>query len=74
MTDNFTLPLATPGAPPCPCRNSTLTPVREHPGAIRTAPSGDILPDPPYITPEGNTYRFEYRVRLSDLYTVNGVR
>ena len=48
--------------------------MREHPGAIRTAPSGDILPDPPYITPEGNTYRFEYRVRLSDLYTVNGVR
>jgi hypothetical protein len=40
----------------------------------RHCPIGGILPDPPYITPEGNTYGFEYRVRLSDLYTVNGVR
>jgi eukaryotic-like serine/threonine-protein kinase len=40
---------------------------------LATAPIGGILPDPPYITPDGNTYGFDYRVRLSDLYTVTGV-
>jgi dipeptidyl aminopeptidase/acylaminoacyl peptidase len=33
-----------------------------------------IFPDPPIITPDGATYGFDYRLRLSDLYTVNGVR
>ena len=46
------------------------TPWRDLP----TAPIGGILPDPPVITPDGNTYGFDYRVRLSDLYTVTGVR
>ena len=46
------------------------TPWRDLP----TAPIGGILPDPPYITPDGTTYGFDYRVRLSDLYTVTGVR
>jgi serine/threonine protein kinase len=41
---------------------------------LATAPIGGILPDPPYITPDGTTYGFDYRVRLSDLYTVTGVR
>jgi serine/threonine protein kinase/Tol biopolymer transport system component len=41
---------------------------------LATAPIGGILPDPPIITPDGNTYGFDYRVRLSDLYTVSGVR
>jgi hypothetical protein len=41
---------------------------------LATAPIGGILPDPPIITPDGNTYGFDYRVRLSDLYTVTGVR
>jgi Tol biopolymer transport system component len=40
---------------------------------LATAPIGGILPDPPYITPDGTTYGFDYRVRLSDLYTVTGV-
>ena len=41
---------------------------------LPTAPIAGILPDPPYITPDGTTYGFDYRVRLSDLYTVTGVR
>ncbi len=35
---------------------------------------GGIVPDPPIITPDGATYGFDYRLHLSDLYTVNGVR
>ncbi|HEX8895539.1 MAG TPA: hypothetical protein VF783_19580, partial [Terriglobales bacterium] len=41
---------------------------------LSTAPIGGILPDPPYITPDGTTYGFDYRIHLSDLYTVTGVR
>jgi hypothetical protein len=41
---------------------------------LATAPIGGVVPDPPFITPDGNTYGFDYRVRLSDLYTVTGVR
>ena len=41
---------------------------------LATAPIGGVIPDPPIITPDGNTYGFDYRVRLSDLYTVSGVR
>ena len=41
---------------------------------LATAPIGGVIPDPPVITPDGNTYGFDYRVRLSDLYTVTGVR
>jgi hypothetical protein len=41
---------------------------------LATAPIGGVIPDPPIITPDGNTYGFDYRVRLSDLYTVTGVR
>lgn len=37
-------------------------------------PIGGVFPDPPLITPDGATYGFDYRLRLSDLYTVNGVR
>ena len=35
---------------------------------------GGLYPDPPIITPDGETYGFDYRLRLWDLYTVNGVR
>lgn len=35
---------------------------------------GGVFPDPPIITPDGATYGFDYRLRLWDLYTVNGVR
>jgi dipeptidyl aminopeptidase/acylaminoacyl peptidase len=35
---------------------------------------GGVIPDPPMITPDGATYGFDYRMRLTDLYTVNGVR
>jgi eukaryotic-like serine/threonine-protein kinase len=41
---------------------------------LATAPIGGVIPDPPIITRDGNTYGFDYRVRLSDLYTVTGVR
>ena len=41
---------------------------------LSTAPIGGVIPDPPIITPDGNTNGFDYRVRLSDLYTVSGVR
>jgi Tol biopolymer transport system component len=41
---------------------------------LATAPIGGVIPDPPIITPDGNSYGFDYRVRLSDLYTVTGVR
>jgi hypothetical protein len=41
---------------------------------LATAPIGGVVPDQPIITPDGNTYGFDYRVRLSDLYTVTGVR
>jgi hypothetical protein len=48
----------------------TRTPWR----VLATAPIGGVIPDAPIITPDGNTYGFDYRVRLSDLYTVTGVR
>ena len=35
---------------------------------------GGVYPDPPIITPDGATYGFDYRMRLTDLYTVTGVR
>jgi hypothetical protein len=35
---------------------------------------GGIFPDPPVITLDGAAYAFDYRLRLSDLYTVTGVR
>jgi len=41
---------------------------------LAVANVGGILPDAPYITPDGTMYGFDYRVRLSDLYTVSGVR
>jgi hypothetical protein len=37
-------------------------------------PIGGVLPDPPIITPDGASYAFDYRLRLSDLYTVSGIR
>jgi hypothetical protein len=37
-------------------------------------PIGGVFPDPPIITPDGATYGFDYRLRLSDIYTVSGVR
>jgi eukaryotic-like serine/threonine-protein kinase len=37
-------------------------------------PIGGVVPDPPIITPDGATYGYDYRLRLSDLYTVTGVR
>lgn len=37
-------------------------------------PIGGVFPDPPIITPDGSTYGYDYRLRLSDLYTVTGVR
>jgi eukaryotic-like serine/threonine-protein kinase len=36
-------------------------------------PIGGVQPDPPIITPDGATVGFDYRLRLSDLYTINGV-
>ena len=35
---------------------------------------GGLSPEWPIITPDGATYAFDYRLRLWDLYTVNGVR
>jgi serine/threonine protein kinase len=32
-----------------------------------------VLPDPPVFSPDGATYGFDYRLRLSDLYVVSGV-
>jgi Tol biopolymer transport system component len=58
----------------------TVEKLNPHTGArtpwrvLATAPIGGVVPDPPIITPDGATYGFDYRVRLSDLYTVTGVR
>jgi hypothetical protein len=41
---------------------------------LRMPPIGGVFPDPPIITPDGSSYGFDYRLRLSDLYTVTGVR
>jgi eukaryotic-like serine/threonine-protein kinase len=41
---------------------------------VAMPPIGGVLPDPPIITPDGATYGYDYRLRLSDLYTVSGVR
>jgi hypothetical protein len=34
---------------------------------LAMAPIGAVLPDPPIITPDGATYGYDYRLRLSDL-------
>ncbi len=36
-------------------------------------PYSGIAPDAPMITPDGATFAFDYRLRLSDLYVVSGV-
>jgi eukaryotic-like serine/threonine-protein kinase len=48
----------------------TRTPWRD----LSMPPFGGVFPDPPIITPDGATYGFDYRLRLSDIYTVSGVR
>jgi eukaryotic-like serine/threonine-protein kinase len=35
---------------------------------------GGVLSEPPIISPDGATYLIGYRMRLNDLYTVDGVR
>lgn len=50
------------------------TGVRSAWSALAMPAIGGVIPDPPIITPDGATYGFDYRMRLSDLYTVNGVR
>jgi hypothetical protein len=35
---------------------------------------GGVFPQPPIITPDGASYFYIYRLSVSDLYTVNGVR
>ncbi len=37
-------------------------------------PYSGIAPDAPILTPDGATFAFDYRLRLSDLYVVSGVR
>ncbi len=37
-------------------------------------PYSGIFPDPPILTRDGDTFAFDYRLRLSDLYVVSGVR
>ncbi|HMK24157.1 MAG TPA: hypothetical protein VK466_17635, partial [Terriglobales bacterium] len=37
-------------------------------------PIGGVRPDAPIITPDGSSFAFDYRMNLSDLYTVSGVR
>lgn len=49
---------------------STRTPWR----TLSIVPIGGVVPNPPFITPDGNTYGFNYRIGLRDLYTVTGVR
>jgi Tol biopolymer transport system component len=41
---------------------------------ISAAPFGGVVIDTFVVTPDGANYGFGYRVRLSDLYTVSGVR
>jgi hypothetical protein len=41
---------------------------------ISAAPFGGVVIDTFVVTPSGDNYGFGYRVRLSDLYTVSGVR
>jgi len=51
-----------------------LTGVRTPGRTISASPFGGVVIDTFVITPDGNNYGFGYRVRLSDLYTVSGVR
>ena len=37
-------------------------------------PIGGVRPEAPIITPDGKSFAFDYRMNLSDLYTVSGVR
>lgn len=43
-------------------------------GDLAVPPIGGVLVDPPIIAPDGASYAFDYNLRLSDLYTVSGVR
>ena len=42
--------------------------------ALSAVPFGGVVIDTFVVTPSGDNYGFGYRVRLSDLYTVSGVR
>jgi eukaryotic-like serine/threonine-protein kinase len=41
---------------------------------LMTPSIGGVIPEPPLITADGETYLYNYRMRLYDLYTVSGVR
>jgi hypothetical protein len=41
---------------------------------LSAAPFGGVVIDTFVVTPSGDNYGFGYRVRLSDLYSVSGVR
>jgi len=43
-------------------------------GDLYGAPFSGVLPDVPIFTPDGASYAFDYRLRLSDLYIISGVR
>jgi hypothetical protein len=45
-----------------------------HTGRAPGGAIGGVRPDAPIITPDGNSFAFDYRMNLSDLYTVRGVR
>jgi len=51
-----------------------LTGVRTPWRTIYGAPFGGVVIDTFVVSPNGDNYGFGYRVRLSDLYTVSGVR
>ena len=35
---------------------------------------GGVFADPPLVTRDGASFAFDYRLRLSDLYTVTGIQ
>jgi eukaryotic-like serine/threonine-protein kinase len=43
-------------------------------GDLYAIPISGVFPDVPIFTPDGASYAFDYRLRLSDLYVVSGVR
>lgn len=51
-----------------------FTGVRTAWGDLYGTPISGVFPDVPIFTPDGTSYAFDYRLRLSDLYVVSGVQ
>ncbi len=50
------------------------TGVTERMAGVAKPPIGGVFPQSPILTPDGASYYYSFRLNISDLYTISGVR